>query len=291
MPAKPEIITKYNNAQNSVWQSVSTVVSDSVGFPTNFSDPVSALVPVSDLYGEMASPKLVLQFAFAHEPENIHVLLIGDDIIAELYQSMTGQKPGLVDEAKVSELRTIWESIVQGVCLAAGQIRGDSVAATNLSIRYQIFSFPNSMQKTDEVFRTTVNFSTDTFRATALWIVEPSATLSLIHIAEEDEAGAKSPRPQAQEPTAENPLEMLADIPLDITVELGRLRMVVRDVVELGAGSIVEIDKAAGEPVDVLVNGRLVARGEVVVIEDNFGVRITEILTPQERLASLREAA
>jgi flagellar motor switch protein FliN/FliY len=81
------------------------------------------------------------------------------------------------------------------------------------------------------------------------------------------------------------------DIPLEISVELGRVRMFVKDVLDLGTGSIVELDKAAGEPVDVLVNGRLVAKGEVVVIEDNFGVRITEILTPQERLTRLAEVA
>jgi flagellar motor switch protein FliN/FliY len=67
--------------------------------------------------------------------------------------------------------------------------------------------------------------------------------------------------------------------------------MLVRDVIELGTGSVVEIDKAAGEPVDVMVNGRIVARGEVVVIEDNFGVRVTEILSPQERLLRLAEVA
>jgi len=59
--------------------------------------------------------------------------------------------------------------------------------------------------------------------------------------------------------------------------------MMVREVLDLGTGSIIEVDKAAGEPVDVMVNGRLVAKGEVVVIEDNFGVRITEILNPAER--------
>jgi flagellar motor switch protein FliN/FliY len=67
--------------------------------------------------------------------------------------------------------------------------------------------------------------------------------------------------------------------------------MLVKDIVELGTGSIVEIDKAAGEPVDVMVNGRLVAKGEVVVIEDNFGVRLTEILNPQERISRLGDAA
>ncbi|HCD99973.1 MAG TPA: flagellar motor switch protein FliN [Armatimonadetes bacterium] len=96
------------------------------------------------------------------------------------------------------------------------------------------------------------------------------------------------PAPKASDPGS---LELLLDIPLEISVELGRVKMLVKDVVELGTGSIIEIDKAAGEPVDVLVNGRLVARGEVVVIEDNFGVRITEILTPQERLTKLGEVA
>jgi len=69
------------------------------------------------------------------------------------------------------------------------------------------------------------------------------------------------------------------------------VKMLVRDVLELGSGSIVEIDKSAGEPVDVMVNGRLVARGEVVVIEDNFGVRITEICNAMERLNRLNDAA
>ena len=73
-------------------------------------------------------------------------------------------------------------------------------------------------------------------------------------------------------------LDIVMDIPLEVSVELGRKRMSIRDILDLGSGSIVELDKIAGEPVDLLVNGRLVARGEVVVIEDNFGVRITEIV-------------
>src|SRR5205823_4185809 len=82
-------------------------------------------------------------------------------------------------------------------------------------------------------------------------------------------------------------LDMILDIPLDVTVELGRVRMLIKDVLELSSGSIIELDRIAGEPVDLLVNGRLVAKGEVVVIEDNFGIRITEIATPAERVAGL----
>jgi len=70
-------------------------------------------------------------------------------------------------------------------------------------------------------------------------------------------------------------------------VELGRVTMLIRELLEVGTGSIVELQKAAGEPVEVLVNGRLIARGEVVVVEDNFAVRITEILSPAERIQRL----
>jgi flagellar motor switch protein FliN/FliY len=80
---------------------------------------------------------------------------------------------------------------------------------------------------------------------------------------------------------------LLLDIPLEVSVELGRVTMLIRELLEVGTGSIVELQKAAGEPVEVLVNGRLIARGEVVVVEDNFAVRITEILSPAERIQRL----
>ncbi len=82
-------------------------------------------------------------------------------------------------------------------------------------------------------------------------------------------------------------IELIIDIPLEVTVELGRMRMLIKDILELTSGSIVELDRVAGEPVDLLVNGRLVAKGEVVVIEDNFGIRITEIVSPADRVAGL----
>jgi len=73
------------------------------------------------------------------------------------------------------------------------------------------------------------------------------------------------------------------DIPLEVTVELGRTRLLIRDILDLSPGSIIELDKIAGEPVDLFANGLLMARGEVIVIDDNFGVRVTEIITAAER--------
>ncbi|WP_170007405.1 flagellar motor switch phosphatase FliY [Bacillus fonticola] len=83
-------------------------------------------------------------------------------------------------------------------------------------------------------------------------------------------------------------LDMLLDIPLQVTVELGRTKRSVKEILELSSGSILELDKLAGEPVDILVNDRLVAKGEVVVIEENFGVRVTDILSQADRLKKIR---
>ena len=88
--------------------------------------------------------------------------------------------------------------------------------------------------------------------------------------------------------TESNNLNMLLDIPLQVTVELGRTNRSVKEILEMSSGSIIELDKLAGEPVDILVNQRLIAKGEVVVIDENFGVRITDILSQAERINNLR---
>lgn len=90
-----------------------------------------------------------------------------------------------------------------------------------------------------------------------------------------------------QESESKN-LNMLLDIPLQVTVELGRTKRSVKEILELSPGSIIELDKLAGEPVDILVNNRLIAKGEVVVIDENFGVRVTDIISQSDRLNKLR---
>lgn len=83
-------------------------------------------------------------------------------------------------------------------------------------------------------------------------------------------------------------LDFILDIPLTLTVELGRCRMLINELLQLGQGSVVELQKIAGEPMDVYVNQRLIARGEVVVINEKFGVRLTDIISPAERILKLR---
>ena len=83
-------------------------------------------------------------------------------------------------------------------------------------------------------------------------------------------------------------MELLRDVTLQITVELGRARMPIGEILELVNGSIVELNKQAGEAVELYVQGKLIARGEVVIIDENFGIRITSIVSPQERLTTVR---
>jgi flagellar motor switch protein FliN/FliY len=83
-------------------------------------------------------------------------------------------------------------------------------------------------------------------------------------------------------------IEFLLDIPLVITVELGRTKVLLNDLLQLGQGSVIELDKLAGDPMEILVNNKLVARGEVVVVNEKFGIRLTDVISPTERLKQLK---
>ncbi len=82
-------------------------------------------------------------------------------------------------------------------------------------------------------------------------------------------------------------LDMILDIPLKVSVELGRTKLLVNDLLQLGQGSVIELNKLAGDPLEVLVNDKLVARGEVVVVNEKFGIRLTDIVSPLERIEKL----
>ena len=102
-----------------------------------------------------------------------------------------------------------------------------------------------------------------------------------------EEAGYREISDEKQ-PGMARDMDFLLDIPLLVTVELGRTRMLISDLLQLGQGSVVELDKVAGEPVEVLVNSKLLAKGEVVVANEKFGIRLTDIISPAERLRQLK---
>jgi flagellar motor switch protein FliN/FliY len=294
-----DIVTKISDLQSQIWQTVSLKVSEAIGQGVTFASPLTVSTRTADIYSELGAPMMVVQFAFAGLPENAQVVLIPQDSILAVATGLKGEDIDEVDDNIVTELRPLFEAVVQGICVAVGTIRGETIVATDLSIRFQIFSFPPNIQKSMDVIRTQVALSVEEANGSAIWLVDNDTAHAILNLPMEEETEEETfptldstAGPVRINPASESEgLGILMDIPLEISVELGRVKMLVKDIVELGTGSIVEIDKAAGEPVDVMVNGRLVARGEVVVIEDNFGVRLTEILNPQERLNKLGDAA
>jgi flagellar motor switch protein FliN/FliY len=104
-----------------------------------------------------------------------------------------------------------------------------------------------------------------------------------------DTQSSPGPVPNSSDSSiGENRMDFILDIPLEVSVELGRTRMVINDLLKLGQGSVIELDKIAGETLEILANQRLVAKGEVVMVNEKYGVRLTEVISPTERLERLK---
>ncbi len=109
-------------------------------------------------------------------------------------------------------------------------------------------------------------------------------------------ANAAEPRPaefdnlqdDGQPPKGDVNLDVILDVPVTLSMEVGRTRIPIRNLLQLNQGSVVELDRAAGEPLDVFVNGTLVAHGEVVVVNEKFGIRLTDVISPAERIRKLK---
>ena len=122
--------------------------------------------------------------------------------------------------------------------------------------------------------------------AAALAETKPE-TASELHADQVAPASFQNFAPTTGNGVAGNDINMILDIPVQLTVELGRTRIPIKHILQLAQGSVVELDALAGEPMDVLVNGYLIAQGEVVVVNDKFGIRLTDIVTPSERMRRL----
>lgn len=294
MSNQAEIITRLGNIQGQIWQTISQAVSEAAGQAINFANPLTVQTDADELIAELSAPMVVIQFSFADQPDQSQVLLLNQETFANLVSVLKNEVVADVDEALVHDQRALLEAMVNGICLAVSNANNHVCVANELNVKYQIFTFPPNLQRADWLGRVQVAMQADDLSGTVIWLMDPQTAAYTANL-DLSQDNMDSPFLQIQNgydyPTAEesNGLNLLYDVPLEISVELGRVSMMVRDVLGLGTGAIIEIDKAAGEPVDVMVNGRLVARGEVVVIEDNFGVRVTEIV--QQDRGRLGEAA
>jgi flagellar motor switch protein FliN/FliY len=100
-------------------------------------------------------------------------------------------------------------------------------------------------------------------------------------------ATGATPAPAKKVPSSSRTLDFLMDVSLQVSVEVGRARMTINDLLQMGPGSVVELEKIAGEPLDIFINGKAVARGEAVIVNEKFGVRLTDIISPEERVEGI----
>lgn len=122
------------------------------------------------------------------------------------------------------------------------------------------------------------------------WSVQSAAESSVLQTSNVEQAQVFSEfTPKNKLNETQNDIDFILDIPVQLTVELGRTKIAIKSLLQLAQGSVVELDGMAGEPMDVLVNGCLIAQGEVVVVNDKFGIRLTDIITPAERIRKINK--
>lgn len=278
-------------------------------------------VPVQNL---LSRTETLLSTTFGlSAPFNIESLLTLSEqdamVLSDLAMGREGTAPAALDAAQLEPVATAMRGVVRGLANAIGNLQGETVEVESCATVLGPITLPPVFALSEGVLQAQFSISIpgiESLLFTLLFSPDLARALLTLSAQEEErtltEGEAALGESDAPSTTAEKPagfeglsvlssfdpaeseiphsISLLLDIPLEVTVELGRVRMLIRDVLELSAGSIVELDRVAGEPVDLLVNGKLIAKGEVVVIEDNFGIRVTEILSPVERVTSLGKA-
>ncbi len=292
MSAPPNPAARVNDLLRAIAPKLSIALSESIGGAISVEQTESRPISSNEMIALGAADSVCITFSLASLPQSAMLVTVpGNDFAKVLAAAEFSETPMGIDEL-IESGKPYLEAIVHGFCLAASDLSGQPAAAAGLSIKSELPTAPSASSHEDfhcltwlascEASESKIHLLIPESVIVALVPAEGSEEMELETVSGEVHSGAM---------VSDERLELLMDIPLEISVELGRVKMEVREVLGLSAGSIVEINKAAGEPVDVLVNGRPVARGEVVVIDENFGVRITEILSPRERLGKLREAS
>ncbi|GIV20554.1 MAG: hypothetical protein KatS3mg023_2305 [Armatimonadota bacterium] len=315
-----EHINTITAKQESLWGTVSISLSEAINRQANLSSPLVTLLPLSELENTFTG-KRVYGIA-ALQTTTAYTLIITLEtasacILADIAAGGDGSSPPAeIDESALQVLQQVLFVLASGLAQAITNVNGVECNVLQVEAHDDVLQPPIEWLTQDNLVRMDAVLQVDGGPVGALTVIgderfglwlageeteTPSAPAG-IGTAESspfqmlEEAAAASAQPfvplaQAASQPLPAGIELILDVPLELTVELGRKRMFIKDVLELTIGSIVELDRVAGEPVDVLVNGRIMARGEVVVIEDNFGIRITEIINPQEQLIEISRRA
>ncbi len=311
----PEVLTQFVVQQGRLWQRVALHLSEQNNLQVEIPIPTTESTPIGELNALSMEPVLYAQGGFAEFESEPCLILVGDwtgereSAERALGAAVLGSAPETFDETALNSLREFFSQLMQGLALAFGELRDSTFTPLTVEVKRAPLVLPPNFLSVDALItvQLTLNIPerepvpltwllTDTLAALLLGLplkeADPLSGFAFEEASSEPTTAPPTP-PRGFNPFGEvegaspRNLDLLMDIPLEVSVELGRVTLLVSELLEIGTGSIVELKKVAGEPVEVLVNGRLIARGEVVVVEDNFAVRITEIISPIERVQRL----
>lgn len=301
-------------------------VSQALGKNVTLSHPELSVIQAADLAAELNQPQVLIQTGYLTEQAFPSLLLLKDydvAVIFDILMGKDGRNPDLeMGDLQISAIGEVVNQLVGAAATALSKsfdrklamvppesellsvnplvVPGPYQQGPLLQVRYQLAIedvLDGELFELRPLSTARALFAQLTGAAapapaaappSAAHAVSPAAPSAPQAPQATVQPVAFAPLSPAAAPVAASPnLERILDIPLRVTVELGAARLKVKNVLDLAKGSIVELDKLSGENVDLLVNGRLMAKGEVVVINENFGVRITEILGPADRLQNL----
>lgn len=300
---------------NSVMASVAPTLGGYLQKELSISNAMVDVKDQSSLANEFIGEYVQVQMGYngGATGQNLLILSMQDaGAIASLMMGQEGAPPAELTEAHKSTLQEFISTLVSSAATQLGMKTGMTIGTSPPDI--SVVSSPNDLRiPPGESVKITYNINVGgVLNSQMFHIMDLPLALSLSGGASQSFSQAPAggfagggQQPQQMQPAvdispvkfpplsgsgipegAQN-ISLLMDVQLTLTVELGRTKQLVKDVLGLGEGSIIELDKLAGEPVDLLVNNKLIAKGEVVVIDENFGVRVTDIVSPSERLTKI----
>jgi flagellar motor switch protein FliN len=304
--------------QNSIKDTIASVLTNVVpslsgylgGKNLSISNPLIEVKQDSDIRNEFPGKYIQVSIDFNGNLNGKNLIIFNHEDAGSLSALMMGEEKGVASaeltDAHLSTLQEFTNQFLSSLATQLGNKVGGGINTTPATVTQ--VNVPDDLQlPMGEVIKITYDFSIEGIISSKLYhIMDVNLASGITNSGGGGQAQQSQQQfqqaPQTQ--TGINPVKfpplgegmltgmstemsLLHDVPMTMTVELGRTTKLVKDILGLGEGSIIELDKLAGEPVDLLVNGKLIAKGEVVVIDENFGVRVTDIVSPDERLHNL----
>lgn len=274
--------------QAEIWPSVSQTVSEAAGKEITFANPLCVSETKTNLRAAFTQPVVVLSFSYSAQPDLFQTILFPQETILSLAGFLSETTPEVVDETVVEAVSPIIKAIATGLCGVVGRTRNEQITPEHLMLDLQEFSVDASFDQNDLV-QTRLTIAAEGVEGTLSWLIDTRTALFLLGKepvqASAPASGSSAISGSGQPHYLESAIiERLQEVPLQLDVELARVSLQFKEITELGTGSIIETDKLHDDLVEIFVDGCMVARGEVVVVDDCFGVRIVEILDPRDRL-------